>query len=343
MLAGCGDDHQPQTLPPQNSSGSCVPSCSGHNPGGTGETGDGDDDFVCGERELTTQVGISRMLFVLDQSGSMGWAWDHDEDELTPDSTRWAVLHEVVTDIADGFAHEMDMGVLMFPSGHLDCSVAEDPEVPVEPDNADAILAFLPMPENAPQYGDTPTVSALRSARDHLAALPDDGPRAMVIVTDGAPTCGEGLDVAATVVAGAYDTHGIITYAVGLDVPDWALDGFEDVADAGGAPSSGLVSFYDIGNQEELEDAIGEIADQLQACTIVLDPEPEVPDKLEVRVDGEVVPKISDCDAGDGWVYTESQGPYDQILMCGSWCEKVQGGDVELIADYACPSVMPGP
>jgi hypothetical protein len=282
------------------------------------------------------------MLLVLDQSGSMGNAWDHDDDPITPDSTRWAVLHEVVSQVADGFDEEIELGALVFPTESGVCMVDADPQVPIAEDNGQAIMSFLPEADMPPLMGQTPTVAALSSGYDYLVELEDSGFRAMVLMTDGEPTCGTGLFAAANLVGQAFEEDGIYTYAVGLAVPGHAVAGFEMVAEAGGAPHDGDQAFYDIHSQVDLEAAITDITEQAHICTILLTPEPELPDGLELQLDGDVVPRVEDCGTEDGWVYKEP-GEYGVVQMCGSYCDKVKAGDVDLLADYECPSTMPGP
>lgn len=343
-LLGCGENiEDPNALPPGGGSG-CVPKCTGNGQGGSaGETGDGEDDFECGERELSLQVGEGRVLLVLDQSASMGWAWDHDADPNTTPSTRWAVLHELVVWIVQSFATDLEMGVVMFPSASEQCPIDTPIEVPVQAEAAQEILGFLPDAEDPPDFLETPTVAALEAGWAHLRELDDPGPRAMVLITDGEPTCGAGLVAAADVVGAAFDDDQIVTYAVGLAVPDDLVSGFEAVAEAGGAPSSGDTAFYDVQTQDEFEAALDEITGGLKSCTIVLDPEPDLPEQLQLRLDGADVPRVQDCEAEDGWVYASEGGPYDVVLMCGSHCLQLQSGDVELVADYACPPITPGP
>jgi hypothetical protein len=342
LALACGDAiDDPDAVPP-GGSGGCVPKCTGNGNGGTGETGGEDAGFECGEKTLDVEVGESRVLLVLDQSASMGWAWDHDADPNTPDTTRWAVLHELVVWIVQSFANDLQLGVVMFPSATEQCWIDEPIDVPVQADAAQKILGSLPPADTPPDFLETPTVAALEAGWAHLRELDEPGPRAMVLVTDGEPTCNLGLVAAANVAGNAFDEDQIVTYAVGLAVPESLVPGFEAVAEAGGAPSSGDTAFYDVQTQEEFEAALDTITQGLKSCTIALDPEPELPDELKIYIDAEELVHVDDCASESGWVYQSEDGPYDVALMCGDACVRLQTENVKLSADYACSSFTPG-
>jgi len=61
------------------------------------------------------------------------------------------------------------------------------------------------------------------------------------------------------------------------------------------------------------------IADAL-SCVIPLDTEPGKPELTKVKINGVEVPKVNNCANENGWVYTNPNGPYDAIELCGTAC-----------------------
>jgi hypothetical protein len=51
--------------------------------------------------------------------------------------------------------------------------------------------------------------------------------------------------------------------------------------------------------------------------------------------DGENVPKVLDCETEDGWIYTNPNGPYDTLELCGTWCDMVSQAQL-IKAEYFC-------
>ncbi|RMG93416.1 MAG: VWA domain-containing protein [Deltaproteobacteria bacterium] len=191
----------------------------------------------CGEAMVEPMAVPPNVILVLDKSGSMvANTWDHDQNPMTPDVTRWQSLHAVVTNIANNFDAAINLGMQLFPSlaaqntyGAAACTVEATPEVPVQPMNGAAVLAAMP-PANADSSiikGGTPATAAIVAASDHLKTLDAQIPRAIILVTDGAANCGgttdqekmELYDEQLPVVVGdLYQNDGIPTYVVGIDM-----------------------------------------------------------------------------------------------------------------------------
>ncbi|HVH99030.1 MAG TPA: hypothetical protein VM869_09980, partial [Enhygromyxa sp.] len=108
-----------------------------------------------------------------------------------------------------------------------------------------------------------------------------------------------------------------------------------ELAVAGGKPLGGPANFYQTQNEIELQDAIQAIVDDATSCTLHLDPVPAFPALVEVEMDGQTVPKVIDCASEDGWVFTNPNGPYQSLELCGSWCDQASGAE-QLQALYFC-------
>ena len=191
----------------------------------------------CGEAMVEPMAVPPNVVLVLDKSGSMVQnSWNHDQDDATPDVTRWQSLHSVVTNIANNFDAAINLGMQLFPSlsatnayGASACVVSAMPEVSVSPMNGANILAAMPPADatSATIKGGTPATAGVQSAADHLKTLDPAIPRAIILVTDGAANCGGMTDQEMMelydeqlpmVVADLYNNDNIPTYVVGIDM-----------------------------------------------------------------------------------------------------------------------------
>jgi hypothetical protein len=291
-------------------------------------------------------------MIVLDKSRSMFVNyWDHDNNGGTPQITRWNSLYQVVDNIVTTFDAQINFGANLFPSvqaqnvyGPAACITSDFPEVTVSPGNGPAILQSIPAANVVNSYGGTPATLGIQTAYDHLTSLDPQIPRAMILVTDGAANCDQNAqdnnalfevyDSALPVLVGqAYDDDGIPTYVVGIDIANMIInDGI------GGDPNNinpttvlnavaqqgGTNSFFNSQDQAQLEAALLDVIDSVKTCTIPLAEVPFFPDFTKVFVDGMEWDMVNDCNAEDGWVYTNPNGPYDAIELCGAACDAVK-------------------
>ena len=344
-----------------------------------GETADGStgNEFNCGEVEVQLEAAPGRVMLVLDKSGSMVAPqnnWDHDDDPETPDVTRWFSLHAVVDDITSNFDTTIDFGMLLYPSlaatGDYNanaCLVENQPEVPIGPGNAQAIMNILP-PANATTAirGGTPSRRAVEVALDHLRTFDVAIPRVILYVTDGEANCNpdtnvgtemfeEYDDVVHAIVESAWVDESIPTYVVGIAIRDELLptasngtpnninphEKLNELAEQGGRPRDGATKYYRTDNQLDLQAALDEIAAEQVSCVVKLDPPPDHPEYVEVDINGEDIARVSDCATEDGWVFHEpnENGVYTHIEFCGAACEQLlAAGGID--ATYGCPPPM---
>ena len=331
-------------------------------------TGNDDGPIPCQVAEATLTPVPPNIMLVLDKSRSMiSNSWDHDADPGTPDVTRWFSLYQVVDFVVSTFNAQINFGANLFPSTQVMqtfqnyqevCHVWNQPEIPVAPMNANAILNGIPGPnDDAIIWGATPAAAGFAVARDHLMSLDPNVPRAVVFIADGAANCMAGqtgtnlLWVYDTnlpaVVGAAYTELGLPTYVVGIDIeqnptsnpgdPQGIIpyDEMNLVAQAGGRPRPGNEMFYQTLNQIELQAALQEIIDDTLSCVVPLNPAPAFPDLLEIHIGNTEVPRVTDCETEDGWVYSDPNPPYDSIELCGTWCGQLKSTGA-LKAEYYC-------
>ena len=49
-----------------------------------------------------------------------------------------------------------------------------------------------------------------------------------------------------------------------------------------------------------------------------------------------MIDQVTDCATEDGWVYSNPDGPYDAIILCGTACDAL-GAAGTLDATFGCP------
>ena len=342
----------------------------------TGEpTGDGASTGMnCGESSFVFVAVPPNVMLVLDKSGSMLTVWDQD-GMGGADGTRWNSLYNVVDFVATTFDSTINLGAVLFPStdavaefGEGACTTNTSAEVPVGAMNSAAVLGGIPGPNATTIVGATPATRGMQTAIDELSSLDPTIPRVAILVTDGAANCSADADLSDCPSAGPgcelmelYDDNlvaligdaltndDISTFVVGIDITDElagvGIDGapeantFDElnaVAVAGGQARPGDEKFYNSQNEIELQTALEEIASQVVVCTVPLTPEPDAPQFVEIEIEGEIIPQVSDCATEDGWVYVNPSGPYDAIELCGTACGRF-GIFGTLDAIYGCP------
>jgi len=315
---------------------------------------------ACDMMMATLKPVVPNMVLVLDKSGSMvanpdGY-WDHDADANTPKITRWNSLYQVVQSIVNDFDANINFGANLFPSTSAKkeytaaaCVVNANVEIPVAPMNKNAILNGIPQAGDTSLVGGTPTFSGITAALNHLKTLDPNVPRAILLVTDGAANCAVGAippplfenydQTLHTLVENAWNVDGIPTYVVGIDTKNVVSGNTQDgnpnntntftklneLAVQGGKPKDDPAEkFYNAVNQIQLKAALDIIAKDALSCIIPLDAEPAFPAFTKVLVGGKEIPKVMDCAAENGWVYTNPMGPYDAIELCGTACSDLK-------------------
>lgn len=298
-------------------------------PGGTGVSVDARDptlDMNCGVTTLGTTRLPPDLLLVYDKSGSML------EDPATgnncnPAATCPSKWNQAKTAINTALGNPMSMvnwGLKLF-SDTGNCAVAAGAQVNIGANTAAAITNALNRTSPA---GNTPTTLAVQRGGDYLATLTDPNPKFMVLVTDGAPTCGgnngNGADDAnAIAMVTTQLQRGFGTFVVGLGTANdaQATMTLTSMSANGGHPRTGTPNYYLANNTDELVAALATITGQVRSCTFALSGAPPDPLAVKVQADGKTVP----ASATDGWGYNPQM---TSVILTGSYCQGVLDGTI---------------
>ncbi|RMG99027.1 MAG: VWA domain-containing protein [Deltaproteobacteria bacterium] len=269
------------------------------------------------------QVGL-----VLDGSGSMQVSTTYEGAQVS----RWAALYGAVETLVGDTADVVDYGVLYFPQDG-NCGV-DQINLAVGAHDAATIMSVVPAPDALPGGG-TPTEAAIDLMANHLLGAADERPQAMVLVTDGLPTCGNGASGVEQRIAAAL-ADGISTYVMGFAFDPNNANAKQDLdawAKAGGTSSGGTYDFFDVSDGDAVAAAFEQIVHDAIPCTLEL-PEPATdPDFVEVRVGGTKWPEVDDCNGLPGWTWSK---PFEEITLCGSACEQLKTSQTAQVT-FACP------
>lgn len=295
------------------------------------------DGDACGSVALVTKPTPGNLVVVFDQSDSMNQPYGTS-------GPKWQVARDAIAGAVTADQGLLNVGSIFFPTkatGNT-CSLVDligtPPQINIEP-GATFVTDFkahFAAPGWTLILG-TPLKDALDNAN---LALPDPSPlkgkRAVIIVTDGAPTC---VTMQSLILAPvqAMATRGISTYAIGLPGSAGASTLLNAIAAAGG---TGM--YLSPADPASLQMALAQIAsDTLDKCTVTLDPPPPDPSKVYLIVTDPGHPngyQIPETDGGAGWNLSADG---TTATLTGSVCAMAKSGGYSSIQFvYGCP-VLP--
>lgn len=330
----------------QNSGGSLMlggaMSSAGNDAGGASSMSGSGPIEECAAANQQAELAPVYLVFLLDESGSMG------DGEHGNRAEKW---DPVTAALKSFFADPQSVGITaslsLFPLNKnatmgpatedmpADCSASAYVTPAVTPTAlpndkafADAIAALDP-----PNEFGTPTFPALSGTIDYAkSVLAEDTARkvAIVMVTDGNPVSCEGNTIQNTANAAAAVADQIPTYVIGVGD---SLDALDSIAQGGGTEEAFIVS---LDNPEQtrndLLEAINLIRGQAISCEIDI-PAPPVgkkldPEKVDVRFTVEGQPGVSlkygtECTGDTAWRYDDAAAP-KTIELCADACTTVK-------------------
>ena len=305
---------------------------------------DADDPVGCQDGRFTLRRASPAVMFVLDRSQSM-------RERIATGETRWETLTESLANALPPVDDTMEIGALIYPVGtgsSQSCVVPGNVDVAPGFGNVTTITGLLRA--RGPR-GSTPTADAIdRAASSLLGVRAAARARAMVLATDGEPTCNSSLDGrTCSCVDGrcrnhpegclddtrtadrlaSYRDQGLPTYVIGIQDEDNfdLIDVLDRLAIAGGRPkSTGSNRYYAATSRAELEAAFVDIRDQVGQCTFLTTSVPNLSGSIVVAIDGAI--------ASEGADWSWSNRANGEILFTSGTCASAQGAD--LTVDVRC-------
>ncbi|XXX82412.1 vWA domain-containing protein [Sorangium sp. So ce134] len=335
--------------------------------GSGGGSGGGHGGGDCGGQQVDAAPREVHLVIVLDRSESMTKGWEA--------SDRWTMVKGALGTALDAIQDRMSVGLQLFPTDdHCGMDPGMDLSVAVAP-GATSVPAIKARLEGTAPAGATPTAGALERALRYLtqgAGSALQGDRYVLLATDGGPNCGQ--DPAMTCPAATCTTNmdgdcpavvenccsggaadaclddartaqqvrdlraaGIKTFVVGIPGTTAYADVLDELAAEGGtATSESSPRYFEVVDAASLGETLtGITRDLVRSCELALEAEPPDRAKVNVYIDGEVLPKAGD----DGWDYDDSTTP-PTLVIKGATCEHVKSVGVESVrVEFGCPTV----
>ncbi|MBL8957848.1 MAG: VWA domain-containing protein [Myxococcaceae bacterium] len=287
-----------------------------------------DGGFVpkpCIDGTFTLSPAEPVVMLVLDRSCSM--------DELFQGTnTRWDALVAALRATLPSVDQTMQVGGLAFPQSSLDtCTVPSVAGVWPAKGNVALLLSNL---GSIRPFGATPTADALRVAADVLRGRrAGNAARAMVLATDGEPTCGTGNPLQNTLTRlELAATDGIPTYVIGVADEPSLRTSLQQMSVAGSRPRPGPQGFYSAQSAAGLELAFSTIRDQVGACSFLTSSVPDMRGSIRVTFEGSEVP--FDATGTNGWRWTDRDN--GEMALLGSVCAQAVARPSGLVVTVAC-------
>jgi hypothetical protein len=269
------------------------------------------------------------VMMVLDRSGSM-------DALISPSQTRWEALVASLQATLPQVDQRMQLGGLAFPTSTTDpCTVP--PIAGIWPARGNVPLLVSNLSSLRPE-GPTPTQSALQVASQVLRGRrASNSARAMVLATDGQPTCtGNPLpDVLDELSRAARD--GIPTYVIGIADDPSLRPALQAMAVAGARPRPGALGFYSAQSPTELQLAFRTVRDQVGACSFLTNSVPDGDGGIRVTFEGLQVPV--DQGGSGGWRWTDRDN--GELALVGSICDRAITRPSSLVVTVSCSGRAP--
>ena len=328
---------------------------------------DGGDPFADGGRpdagpipcrpgQIVLVRGTPAALLVLDRSSSMGFRFDMM-------TTRWKALTDGLASALPPIDQSMQLGAVSYPlaGGGLACVASAALDFVPALGNAGAIIGKM---RSTSPAGSTPTAAALDIAGPALLAFrAPAGGRALILATDGAPSCNSSLDPATcTCISNMgtggtgrceasrclddvrtvrriahYADAGLPTYVIGIqsETDQTLIRVLNEMAVAGGRPQRDAgTRFYGVSSTEQLDSALVSIRNQVGACAFLARSVPDRDEAMTVTLPGwGVIP--FDPLGKAGWSWTDKTN--GELVISGAACDAIVARmRRELDAEVAC-------
>ncbi len=295
---------------------------------------EGSADGGCAAVEVTVGPTTPTVMLLVDQSGSMTDDFGGQE--------RWQAVYDTLMDPADGVVKPLEASVRFGLALYSSEDGFEGGECPIVTEVAPTLdnhAAIQQVYEPAAPLDETPTGESLEVVAAALAALAFDGPKLVVLATDGEPdTCAEPnpQNGQAVALAAAQAAHalGVETYIISVG-DEISQDHLQEMANAGvGLDPQGAQDaiYYQALDATELLEAFDAIISGVVGCTFELD---GIVD-LEVVCEGTVELDGVELECGVDWQLLDPS----TLEILGEACTTLEGGGSHtLTATWPCGAV----
>ncbi|MEO6599481.1 MAG: vWA domain-containing protein [Polyangiaceae bacterium] len=335
-----------------NSLGKCenkfdFPSGGGAGGMGSGSGGDGNSPDACVDLKVVFTPQIPTVVMLIDQSGSMNQKFDT--------GNRWNVLRDALIDMNTGIISTLQAKVRFglalytsdggFGNGQQMKTCPIITPVPPALNNYAAISAvYLPNDWK----GDTPTGESVDAAVKILDGVTDEGPKVIVLATDGEPdSCADanprstaGLEAARQLSVSAVENafkKQVTTFviSVGNEVGEAHLRAVANAGQGLAVDVDQMNRFYRANSQAELATAFDTIVSGVRSCVLALNGTVDAASAGtgSVVLDG----KALAFDDPNGWKLNSPT----VLELQGDACSTIKNGEHDLKISFPCGVIVP--
>lgn len=336
------EDDEGADIPEETGSGTTEPLPSVRLDIGGGSFGKFDidpDSMDCPDVSVAITPTIPTVLLLLDQSYSM-------TINFGAGTNRWDAVYDTLFDPQEGVVYMLHDRVRFGMTLYSAYGIGRDrtDECPRlishEPVFGEGELLDALYASEAP-FGDTPTGESLDALIPEFAAIESDGPKVIVLATDGEPdTCAEpmadmGQDLSLAAAERAFAAGlPLFIISVGTDV---GADHLQDMANLGVGKPLGdpdPAPYYQALNPADLVDAFLTIIGSVASCEFEIDG--KVDEKRACLGDVFLNGMPLECET-DWAVVGEST-----LTLLGEACENLKSGHpIEITAEWPCNVIVP--
>jgi len=340
-------------------SGDPVGSGGSSSPDGTGSgfvglvDGESGEDPGCGDRFAPATARPPVIQLVVDTSGSMGWVAGTERAPGSGEQSKWQITQSALASAIDAMPDNVAVGLSYYPNVQQGNDACYNAEVaaPIAPLSAEQRARLQAVNTAEIPGGGTPTHGAYAFGVEQLQATALDGPRFLLLITDGIPTYTLGCDgngrdrvdgapLIAEVKASFAEAQ-IRTFVIGSPGSEEAREELSQMASMGGTANPGCTNtgpnfcHFDMTEQPDFSSALNATLAQITQATLACDyAVPSPPGGLRLDLDDASVvlesggaqvrefSRASSAECAEGWQYGENQS---SIRLCRSTCDELQG------------------
>ncbi len=278
------------------------------------------------------------LTLVVDQSLSMNFRYPDDQSP----ATRWSLVGDALFDPTYGVVKQFEasvrFGIAFFTSFGSNCPILN--EVQAQTRNYAALNMLY---QSLAPSGDTPTGDALQQVVSELQKIPSQGPRSILLVTDGNPdTCAQpnpddGQPQAVAAAQRAFES-GIDLYVLGIS-SGIAGENLQQLANAGlgrpidsvwGVDAEAAQPFQASDNVLGLTAQLADVLNRIPLCEVRLKRDVAASElhSGQVLLDGQPL----GYDLKDGFVLKDSR----HLAIVGKACAAIKAGGRQLSVRISC-------